>query len=535
MVMAKRKKGAAQRRGTKQAKKRTAGTSKSTGAHDDAEYFSVVGSKGASEAQPGSTESGTSATSTSSRGTRSTRVHGASVGASGVESRGNVLAQEVDELGWSTDAVETPEGEVGVDRNTSASAMHHARASGTPGRAMAMHHGGYTAVAGAKRGPERDKPVGNGDKHAKTRFQWVKRSSSSASEGCDARSGCCGGHGGGGHGATVTGSTSPDGADDTDDGNAHGGLSNAFLKKQKRRALSLRSWQMWGMAVLLVGVLALGVAKDRYDPVVADVEEWLWELGQLTLDASPGEIRRAYLARARAEHPDRGGSHEAFVRLQTMYEHVISHVEARDAAIAQAAAAGRGSTTGEHAGTSQGKKSKRFAEERLKEQQERYRVVRSLDGVTGTPFSWGAVAVVLSFVGYKTMRIISRGKKARNAAIRCVNDAQKHGQYEYELGQMLQRLQLPQTMEARVEVCKSFGFSEQMARACLFSKEPAKAFHAVMRAGQQSAVPVKIDPAKGKEQQMERLQQHLRMQHAEASAGGASGAGHVAASTKGVA
>lgn len=64
------------------------------------------------------------------------------------------------------------------------------------------------------------------------------------------------------------------------------------------------------------------------DPTNEDVSDHAWAV---TLGLAPpftaSRVRAAYRERSKSAHPDAGGSHEAFVRLQTAYEQAMAYCE----------------------------------------------------------------------------------------------------------------------------------------------------------------------------------------------------------------
>lgn len=90
--------------------------------------------------------------------------------------------------------------------------------------------------------------------------------------------------------------------------------------RQNLRAIGLHLEALRGMERWGVGTLDQAFAGYQALPETAGLDPWWKVLGASEPPRSIDELREIYRAAARQAHPDTGGSHEAFVRVQTAFE-----------------------------------------------------------------------------------------------------------------------------------------------------------------------------------------------------------------------
>lgn len=90
--------------------------------------------------------------------------------------------------------------------------------------------------------------------------------------------------------------------------------------RQNLRAIGLHLCALRGMERWGVGTLDQAFAGYMALPETAGEDPWWKVLGCEDPPASPLQLEHAYREAARRAHPDTGGSHDAFVRVQRAFE-----------------------------------------------------------------------------------------------------------------------------------------------------------------------------------------------------------------------
>lgn len=92
------------------------------------------------------------------------------------------------------------------------------------------------------------------------------------------------------------------------------------LVEQNLQAIAMHLEAMRGMERWGVGTLDQAFAGYQALPETAGEDPWFKVLGLEDAPRSTSDLQEAYRAAARRAHPDTGGSHDAFVRVQRAFE-----------------------------------------------------------------------------------------------------------------------------------------------------------------------------------------------------------------------